>query len=196
MPSGMTMSVSSRSIWPWCASQTSSASTPGAGFQHPVIVVIEDDAWPVRAGPVRLRPAGWFPCPPRTELGGGGICSDSGFHGFLGGGKEDPEGGARTDFAGDFDPALVLLDDAVDGGQAEAGAFADLLGGEERFEDAVQRLLVHAAAGVGDAQADEPARPGFGLLLDIGRVDLDDGGGDEQLAALGHGIAGVDRRGS
>ena len=35
----------------------------------------------------------------------------------------------------EVDVAAGLLDDAVDGGEAEARALADLLGGEERLED-------------------------------------------------------------
>ena len=58
--------------------------------------------------------------------------------------------GALADLARDFDPAVVLRDDAVNRGEAEAGAFADFLGGEERLEDVAERLGVHAAAGVGE----------------------------------------------
>ena len=42
---------------------------------------------------------------------------------------------AVTDFAVDIDPALMLLHDAEDGGQSKAGAFADILGGEEGFKN-------------------------------------------------------------
>ena len=38
--------------------------------------------------------------------------------------QEDSEGGARAGLAGHLDPALVLLDDAIDGGEAQAGALA------------------------------------------------------------------------
>ena len=51
--------------------------------------------------------------------------------------------------AADFNPAMMLFDDAVGRGQAQAGAFADILGGEERLENAFERALVHAHAGVG-----------------------------------------------
>ena len=46
------------------------------------------------------------------------------------------------------DVAAGLLDDAVDGGEAEPGAAADLLGGEERLEDLLHHLGRHAGAGV------------------------------------------------
>ncbi len=41
----------------------------------------------------------------------------------------------RPDLAFDRDVAAALLDDAVDHRQAEAGALARLLGGEEGLED-------------------------------------------------------------
>jgi len=39
-----------------------------------------------------------------------------------------------------IDEAAGLLDDAIDRRQAEAGALADFLGGEERLEDLVDDL--------------------------------------------------------
>ena len=50
-----------------------------------------------------------------------------------------------------------LLDDPVDRGQPEAGALADLLGREERLEDMLAGLAVHADAGVADGELDIPA---------------------------------------
>ena len=44
----------------------------------------------------------------------------------------------------------VLLDDAVGGGEPEAGALALFLGGEEGFEDFVHDFGEHAAAGIGN----------------------------------------------
>src|SRR5580658_931557 len=41
----------------------------------------------------------------------------------------------------------MALDDAMDDGEAEAGAFADTFGGEERLEDPRSGRLVHAGAG-------------------------------------------------
>jgi len=54
---------------------------------------------------------------------------------FWAGREVDPELRAQAGLALHFDPALVLFDDAVDGGQAQAGALAHSLGGEERIED-------------------------------------------------------------
>ena len=49
-----------------------------------------------------------------------------------------------------LDAAVVLLDDAVGQRQAQAGALAHRLGGEEGVEDAVEVLRRDALAGVGD----------------------------------------------
>src|SRR5260221_522831 len=60
--------------------------------------------------------------------------------------QEDREGGALAGLAVDEDEAAGLLDDAVDGGEAEAGAGADFLGREERLEDAREILARDADA--------------------------------------------------
>ena len=52
----------------------------------------------------------------------------------------------RSLFAVDPDVAAALLDDSVDGGQTQARALAALLGGEERLEDVLPRVRVHAVA--------------------------------------------------
>ena len=49
--------------------------------------------------------------------------------------KVEAEGRADARLAIDVNCPLVLLHDAVDHGQAEAGALAHLLGGEEGLED-------------------------------------------------------------
>jgi hypothetical protein len=55
----------------------------------------------------------------------------------------------------------MLPDDAEDGGEAEARAFAGFLGREKRLEDAGSDLRVDPAAGVGDGEADMAAGGGF-----------------------------------
>ena len=47
---------------------------------------------------------------------------------------------AGVDLTFNFDPALVLFNNAKDGGQTQPGPFAWLLGGEERLEDVGQVL--------------------------------------------------------
>ena len=60
---------------------------------------------------------------------------------------------APTGLALDRDPATMLLDDAIDRGEAQPGSAPHFLGGEERIEDARQHRLRDAAAGVGHRQA-------------------------------------------
>ena len=95
-------------------------------------------------------------------------------------GEKNGEGGAGAGLALDGDPALMLLDDAIDGGQAQAGALADFLGGEKRLEQMAQRLVVHAQAGVGDAQADEMPRAGLGIDDAGDGFERAGGGADDQ----------------
>ena len=90
------------------------------------------------------------------------------------------------------DPALVLLDDAIDGGQAQAGAAVQFLGGEERLENPAQVLRRDAAAGVAEGQADVAARGRLGVLMRGGGIQGDGGGFDAEPAAAGHGVAGID----
>ena len=63
-----------------------------------------------------------------------------------------------ADAAGHVDPAAVLLHDAIGDRQAQAGAGADLLGGEERFEKLLQVLLGDADALVADFDGVESRR--------------------------------------
>jgi len=60
---------------------------------------------------------------------------------WTGGGKIDSEGRALPRFTGDFDPALVLLDDAIDGCQSQTGAFANRFRREKRLKNAVECFL-------------------------------------------------------
>src|SRR5579885_2036955 len=60
------------------------------------------------------------------------------------------EGCALAEGAFDQNVASALLDDAIDGSEAESGAFAVFLGGEKWFEDVRLRFRVHADAGIGN----------------------------------------------
>ena len=73
----------------------------------------------------------------------------------------------------------------IDRGQAEARAFARLLGGEERLEDARQIFRRNAAAGVGDAQADVTSGPGVRYRGRLIRGETLFGGFNEQAARRG-----------
>jgi len=56
-------------------------------------------------------------------------------------GKYHAKPGAFADFTDRFYPPAMLLHDAIGKRQAEPGALADRLGGEERLEDASQVFL-------------------------------------------------------
>src|SRR5262245_55095416 len=77
---------------------------------------------------------------------GFGATADSHLEGFAFGWRcflglmrqKDLEGRAFAEFTGHFDPSMMLLNDAVHGGETQARSFANLLGREERLEYAVQ----------------------------------------------------------
>ena len=76
--------------------------------------------------------------------------------------QEDAERRALADFGVDIDEAAGLLDDAVDGGEAEPGALADLLGREERLEDLVDDvggMPVPVSVDLDPARSPPPACP-------------------------------------
>ena len=76
--------------------------------------------------------------------------------------NEDAELGAAADFAVELDPAAVILDDFLSGGEAEAGAFSGFFGGEESFEDTLAIFRGDAAAVVANGDDDEGGGEGFG----------------------------------
>ncbi len=87
------------------------------------------------------------------------------------------DAGATTDLALDSDRSVVVAYDAMNHRQAEAGAFALLLGREERLENPLDRRLVHAAPGVGHGDARVAAGPQIGtsprqLLVDHRQIHL------------------------
>src|SRR5260370_761883 len=73
----------------------------------------------------------------------------------------------------DGEIAAALLDDAVHRRETEPGAFAALLGGEERLEDARLDGLLHADTVVADRQHHVAARLGAGVDVDVALVEVD-----------------------
>ena len=109
-------------------------------------------------------------------------------------GKVDLERGAVSRFAVHVDPAAVLLNDAVDHRQAQAGSLARTLRAEERFENPLDGFGVHAGARVGDRETDEFPGPRLGYRLAVSLVDLHVFRADRKLAPVRHGVARVDRQ--
>src|SRR5208283_5250897 len=86
----------------------------------------------------------------------------------------DAEGGAASFFAGDRDGAMVIADDGLNDGEAEAGALQ--LGGVVRREDARALFRREPLAGIRDFDADSIATVG---------------GAEAESAAGGHGVQGI-----
>ena len=53
-------------------------------------------------------------------------------------------------FTADINQSVILFDDTIDRRQAQAGAFANLFGGEKRFENMGQNILVHTMTSIAD----------------------------------------------
>ena len=92
-----------------------------------------------------------------------------------------------------FDPAIVLLEHAIDRGHAHARAFAWFLGGEERLEDAAHGGRVHPVSAVFHRQADVAAELSLRVARAVSLVDLDGCRREGKPAAIGHGVAGIKR---
>ena len=101
--------------------------------------------------------------------------------------------GAAPLLAVDPDGAAGLLGEAVDHAEAEPGAAAYPLGGEERLEHAIADVGRDAVTGVADG--DHHELPGLHLAVGGSRgfVERHVGGLDRELAAAAHGIARIDR---
>ena len=79
----------------------------------------------------------------------------------------------------------------MDRRQTKPGPLADFLRGEKRLKDVVQSGLVHTGAGVADTEADELACAGFGMIARVIFVDFRRERAEDELAAVGHGVAGI-----
>ena len=111
---------------------------------------------------------------------------------MAGGGQQHADGRAEARFGVDPDRAARLGDDAIGGGQAQAGALAVGFGGEERLEDAADDVPGYPGAGVADFDADVPAWLQVGPGCRVCVVHLHVGGLDSQVAAARHGVTRVD----
>lgn len=92
----------------------------------------------------------------------------------------------------EVDKAAGAGDDAVDGGEAKAGALFLGLGGEERVEDVLEGIFVHSATGIGNGDTDVRARFEGAVADTDGHFDLGEVGLDINLAGTVDGVAGID----
>ena len=101
----------------------------------------------------------------------------------------DFERGTFAQLAVDVDKPAMAADDAEGGGQAEAGAFGEFLGGEKRVENLVEILRWNAATGVGHVQTNVTARRDALLDRFVLGIDHQCFRRKGNLSAIGHGIA-------
>ena len=101
---------------------------------------------------------------------------------------------AFAQLAVNLDVAARLFDEAIGLGKAQTGALAFWLGGEERLEHPAHHFWCHAGAGIADRQHDILARIDLAMLDGIGVVEMGVGDFQGQLAAVRHGVTGVDRQ--
>ena len=83
-------------------------------------------------------------------------------------GEEQPDRGAVPRFGAYLHRPAGLLGKPVNHAQAETGALAHILGGEERFEGAAGDLGRHAGAGIGHGDHDVIAGPRLAVDVHIG----------------------------
>src|SRR5205823_1724646 len=92
----------------------------------------------------------------------------------------------------DIDEAAGLLDEAVDAGEAEPGALADLLGGVERVENLVDDVGRDAGAGIRDLDQHVFADRHALVLQTAAFIGADVRRAQRERTAVGHGVPGVD----
>src|SRR5205823_3533056 len=109
------------------------------------------------------------------------------FDGLIDAREIDFEASAFAHFAVDPDETAALFNHAVNGGEAQAGAFALFLGSEKWFEDARLSFLVHAHARVGDREQYVRSGCDHGTRVAVVAVELGVRRFDEQASAIGHG---------
>src|SRR5690606_18441699 len=105
-------------------------------------------------------------------------------------GQAEHDGRATTRLGLDADRTVRLPHEAVDLREAETGAVALRLGGEEGLERPRRHCRRHARARVAHDDADMLARLAVRLALLLGDEEV--GGGDREPAAIRHGIARID----
>src|SRR5882762_9837577 len=107
--------------------------------------------------------------------------------------KVDFHGRAFVQFAIYFYVATGLADEPIDLAQSKASTLADLLGCEKWVERSLARRAIHSDARVCDRN--HHVLPRFHRLRErayIGLIEITIRGLDRQLAAIGHGIAGIE----
>ena len=97
-------------------------------------------------------------------------------------------------FGGDLDPAGMLFNDAIHGGEPQTGSLPRLLGGKKRFEYVGQMLGRNATAVILYPEPEKLPNSSLGVGCRMLRIHCDRCRPDSQPPAIDHGITGVDRQ--
>ena len=89
---------------------------------------------------------------------------------LLGTWQKDLEYRAMTRLTVHIDETVVLLDNAVHGGQTQAGSLACFLGGKKRLKDMFKSFPIHTDARIPEVQLNIFPRLCFSMLTAIGAV--------------------------
>ena len=162
---------------------------PLACQEHPVAISGKHSLDDLPHGALVLHHEHRFVSLQRRRGGSGGQDLDLPFNAR----EVDLEGRTHSDFAVDAYVAVALLHDAVHHGEPQSRPLASLLGGEERFEDAVPDLPGDPRARVADRQEHMGARDDGGMLLREGFVEDDVVGLQDQCPPGGHRVPRVHR---
>src|SRR4051812_20704443 len=96
-----------------------------------------------------------------------------------------------VNLAVDLDVPARLLDEAEYHAEIKAGASADFLGGEKGFEYSIEKFGGNSGAAVADGNHDIIADRDLAMHARIIFVEKDVAALERELAAVGHGVAGV-----
>jgi hypothetical protein len=90
----------------------------------------------------------------------------------------------------------VLLDNSINCRQSKPGSFAHFFRRKEWFKNAAQCYFVHAATGVGNAQANKfsGTRGGIAIAQNFRVVEFHYAGANNQPSAFRHRITRIDRK--
>ena len=102
--------------------------------------------------------------------------------------------GALAGLGFDRDVPAGLLDEAIDLAQPQPRSLAQRLGGEERLERAITHRCGHSRAAVAHRDADIVAGRHVGMRRGKGPIELHVRRADNELAAVAHRVARIDRQ--
>src|SRR5579862_5936033 len=94
----------------------------------------------------------------------------------------------------DLQMAARLLYEAVDLAQTQPGSLPGRLRRKERLDRAIDNIALHSAASIAYGQKHILTRRNVGVVAAVGVIEIGIAGLDGELAAVLHGVAGIDRK--